>query len=381
MCEVLHNTTSSIPINVAIVDSLKLRIPKSECEIVDKNLISETSIYYHDTEELDCEVLPPAPYKIVIDGITFRIHIVQIPIYNEETHEREPTQFLEVVLTSKLLRERYFEGINKTNLRHFYDTFMSYNVFWCEYETFINSQVSDIDICINRYAESTQAFVDIIENLYFQSGTKQKYLRKIIESNTLGLVFNSRTAAKPSLPFIKVYHKELELHIKSADFYNNYLFPEYTEKIKGLTRVEATIRNALHKRRLYKHNVLPEFKTLNELVNIEEIELRKFVVFSITSYVKAITRKKAPNLSPTDHIIFELMQNCVLKGYDFETILSLRDNFKGTSDQVTANARSRMKTKLTEIFDLLIHKDFKIQAKEKHNNHVIEYLKFFGIKI
>ena len=298
----IHN--SLIPINQAFIDSLKLRIPYDSCEIIDQELISSTSIYYHDTGNLDCEILPPAPYKICIDGITFRIQITNIPIYNPDTQQRESTKFIEIVLTSKLLRERYFEGITKENLHHFYEIFMSYDVFHCEYEEFLNAQVSDIDIAINRYCQSTEAWIEIIRSIYNQTGTKQKYLRKIIESSNIGLQFNTRHSAKPSLPNLKLYHKELEMHSKSAEFYNTYLFPKFDGPLKGLTRIEATIKNALHKRRLYKYSILPEFKTLKELSEIEEVQLRKFVFFSVSAYVTKTLRKKAPNLSPTDHLLF-----------------------------------------------------------------------------
>ena len=73
------------------------------------------------------------------------------------------------------------------------------------------------------------------------------------------------------------------------------------------------------------------------------------------------------------------MQTCIYNGSDFEQIMNYVETFKGTSQKVTANARSRMRKKIKEIYDLLIHKDFKIQAKLNHNNHVLEYLRFFGI--
>lgn len=370
---------SLIPINAAIVDSLKLRIQLSECEIIAPELTSTTAVYYHDTNTIDDEILPPKPYTIYIDGVTFRFHITQIPIYDEKTEQRIPTKFIEIVLTSKLLRERYFEGITKNTLKHFYKEFMSYKIFKCEYETFINSQVSDIDICINRYVQDINIWQEIISEIYIQSGTKQRFARKIIDSTNCGLQYNNRNSAKPSLPFIKFYHKELELHSKSAEFFNTYLFPKFAKSIKGLVRVEATIKNSRHKQRLYKYNILPKFKTLIELINIGSNALKEFVCFSLLSYIEKQIRSKAPHLSPTDHLIFEFMQSLVLKGYSFKELLNHIQTFIGSSEQATANAKTRMKKRITELFDLLIHKDLKIQSQANHNAHVKLYLEFLGL--
>lgn len=371
----------SIPVNIPLIDSLKLRIPFNDCIIIDEKLTSLTSTIIEDTGEIVNEGSKPIECKFLIDGVTFRIQITQIPIYDEKTEERIPTKFLEIVLTSKLLKSNYFDCITNKNLKYFYNCFMSFKVFSCEYETFINSQVSDIDICINRYTNNLESFKDILNGLFVQSGTKQKHLRPINKDSNLGLMFKERKTAKPSLPYIKLYHKELELRSKSLDFYEKYLFPKYDYAIRNLTRIEATIRNSRHKSRLYKFGVLPEFKTLFELVNISKSDLLKFVKFSISSYITKSIRKKAPNLSPTDHIIFELIQNCVLSGYDFNTLLSVSNTFKGNSDQTTANGQSRIRKRVTTLYDLLIHKDLKLQSKANQNKHVISYLEYLGLKL
>src|SRR5690606_613329 len=112
--------------------------------------------------------------------------------------------------------------------------------------------------------------------------------------------------------FIKFYFKEYELLTKSAEFYNKFLFPEFGHAIKNLTRIECTIRNHAHKQRLIKNKVLPDYTSLRDFLEIPESNLKDFVIFSLKSYIVPRYRIKSPKLSPSDFIIFELIQNCLL---------------------------------------------------------------------
>lgn len=372
--------SKTIPINQALTDSLSLKIPLALCNVLDKRLTSLTAIYYETLDAVDCELLPPKPLVITQNGITCRFSLVEIPIWNNETQTKEQTKFINLTVSAKLLKERYFEGITKDNIAVLHQTFLNFEVFECDLSVFLGGVVSDIDICINRYCSSPKLFLDVCRSLWEQSGTKQKYLRLFPDANNMGLTFNSRVGARPSLPFIKAYHKELELLNKSADFFNAYLIP-YSYAITGLTRVEATIKNYAHKKRLEKYNILPKFRTLGEYLEIDLGKLYDFLTFSISAYIQTKARIKAPNLSPSEHIIFELIQNCVLKGYDFESLLAIADTFKGSTPASTPVARSRMRAKITEIFDLLYEKDLKIQSKAMYNNHVLDYLRYLKIAV
>lgn len=371
----------NIPTNVPLTDSLSLKLLFSDCQIIDERLTSNTAIYYESLDAVDCEIFPPKPITIVRSGITVRIGLAEIPIFDNVTKEKNQTKFINLTVSTKLLKQRYFEGINKNTVKLLYDEFISFKVFHCTFETFLNGYLSDVDICINRYADTPAIFEDALNLLYQQCGNKQKHLHLVSECQNLGMSFNKRAYAKPSIPFIKLYHKEFELMTKSVDFYNTYLFPQFGQQIKNLTRIEVTIKNYAHKERLKKFKILPQFKTLAEYLEFTEKDLYNVVVFSINSYIETVVRQKAPDLSPTDHLIYELIQNCVLKGYDHKTLLTIVDTFKGTTQESTAVAHSRMRKKITDLFDLLIHKDVKIQSKARYNAHVLEYLNFLNFKL
>lgn len=371
----------SIPTNTPLTDSFSLKVPFNYCEIIDERLTSQTCVYYESLDMIDCELNPPKPILIQNNGITIRIGLCEIPIFDNETKEKTQTKFINLTVSAKLLKNRYFEGINKNNIELLYKEFIAFNVFKCSYETFLSGYISDVDICLNRYTNSPQCFEDALDVLISQTGNKGKHLHKVSESMNIGLSFNKRDFAKPSIPFIKFYHKEFELLSKSADFYNFYLFPDYAHAIKNLTRCEVTIKNYDHKQRLKKFNICPQFKTLAEYLEISQKELFNVIVFSINSYIENKPRQKAPNLSPTDHLIYELIQNCIMSGYDHKTLLNIVLTFKGSSLETTQVAQSRMRKKITDLFDLLIHKDVKIQSQANHNKHVLEYLNFINLRL
>ncbi|WP_281638423.1 hypothetical protein [Flavobacterium marginilacus] len=371
----------TIPVNVPLTDSFSLKLLFADCEVIDQRLTSQTAIYYESLDAVDCELHPPKPLMIVQNGITVRIGLAEIPLFNHETKEQTKTKFISLTVSSKLLKSRYFEGINKSNIKLLYEEFLNFNVFKCSFEAFLDGYISDVDICVNRYADTPQIFSDALDALISQTGNKEKYTHKVSEAFNLGLAFNKRDYAKPSLPFIKLYHKEFELMSKSVEFYNTYLFPEYYHAIKNLTRIEVTIKNYDHKKRLQKYGICPQFKTLREYLDIPGPDLYNVVVFSINAYIENKVRQKAPQLSPTDHIIYELIQNCIQSGYDFKTLQAIALTFKGSSKEATEVAQSRMRKKIKDLFDLLIHKDLKIESQARHNAHVLEYLKFINFKL
>lgn len=380
-----HNKYS-IPVNIALTDSFSLKLPLLLCDVLDERLTSLTATYYESLDAVDCELSPPKPVIVVKNGITVRFSLVTIPIYDKDKDCKVQTQFINLTVSAKLLKDRYFEGITLNNISLLYQTFIDFKVFDCPYYVFMQGMITDIDICINRRCAKPSTFSDILDCLYLQTGTRNTYLKKFGEENNIGLNFNERAKAKPSIPYLKFYHKELELLSKSIDFYNEYLLPNNID-ISGLTRVEATIKNYDHKRRLDKFLVIPMFRTLEEYLEIPESKLFNFVCFSLNAYIVQQTRLKAPDLSPTEHIIYELLQNCILKGYDYKSLLCIVDSFKGssgenpTSQKVLEVSRSRMRKKITELYDLLLHgKDDSILKKENHNAEINDYLQLFNIK-
>lgn len=369
----------TIPINKPLIDSLTLRIELNKVNVIDPRLTSETQIYYTDLNEVSAEPLPPKPISYVVNGITFRFSLSNLPVWNKELSQHIQTTFIEVVLSTKLLRSNYFDGINKNNIKQVYEVFQDCNIFKCDFETFINGQVNDVDICKNYYVSKPTIFLELLNIIYNLSDNKKKHLHIIEKPTSIGLTCNKRPYATPSLPFVKYYFKEWELLNRSVEFYNIYIKDTYGSNINNLCRVECTIKNYKHKVRLQDKKVLPMFKTLKELLEIEEKPLNDFVKFSCNSYVYKFPKLKAPNLSPTEHLIFELLQLSIMKGCDFEQCLDLVNSFVGTSPDSTKVAKSRMRSTLKRLFKILESKSKVFRQKAYNNAEINKTLASWGV--
>jgi hypothetical protein len=373
--------TTQIPINIALIDSLSLKIPLLKCEIIDTRLTSKTATYYHDLKAYDDCENPPKPIVIEYNGITVRIHLIICQDWDKELAQYNTVEYICLTVSSKLLKHDYFKGITKKTVSQLYEEFLSYEIFYCDFETFINAKVSDVDICLNRYIDTPLLFSDMLDSLYHQCGYKKKHIYKVNQVENIGMAFNERRKAKPSLPFIKFYHKYFELQTKSAEFYNTYLHPHFYHAIVNLTRVEVTIRNYAHRQRLTKYGIIPDYSTLKELLDISHKDLFKVITFSLESYIEKKIRVKSPNLSPLEHIIFELMQNCYNTGYDLKSLLPIADLFKGNNNASTVVSRSRIRSKLKEMDDYLLksNPEHEFIKKVSKNSKINEYLAIFNL--
>jgi hypothetical protein len=366
-----------IPCNTPLIDSLSLKIPLEDVTIIDKRLTSSTHTYYADLEVIELDAKPPKPIKISFNGINLTIGIANQP-HTKTNGEQTTKPFVFLTLSSKLLKNRYFQGINNHNIESLYEHFIQFEIFFCTLEVFLNSQVNDIDVCLNRYVEDAY-FIKSLEKLQSQCGIKKDLSKIINEPLNKGISFKQRNTSTPGLPFIKIYHKELELLSKSLEFYEHYIKDSYSYQIINLSRVECTIRNYKHKRRLEKYNVLPMFRTLQELLDIPEANLYKFIVFSFNSYIEQIKPFNiTAQLSPNDFIIMSLMQKLILKGEDAKSLLHIADSYKTPNLKSKVVIQSKIRTKLKSTFDHLAFQK-SIVWQNTFNSHVTEYLKFLNL--
>lgn len=360
------------------IDSLSLRIELSQCEVIDQRLTSETAIYYESIQMLDAELSPPKPIVISKNGITTRIRISNIPIYNQKLKIKVDTKFITLTLSAKLLKFKYFEGITPENVNLLYTEFMEQNIFKCTFDTFLNSKVSDIDICEDRYFNNPSTFEQILKQLISQTGNKIKYTNLFNQESNLGLEFNNRYKATPSLPYLKFYFKYWELQTKSLEFNTHYLQEWNT---KNIGRVEATIKNYKHKKRLESKNILPKFETLKELLQIDSKKLHNFITYSLNAYITIQSRIKNHALTIKQNFIFQTLQIMLSNGYDYKSIENILLNYKTEQPiRTQETAKYRAKKELKYLFDLLIHKDIKINMVANQNAHVNNYLKYLKIQ-
>ena len=387
-----------IKVEIPFVDSFSLKIPIEKCKILDSRLTSSTCVYYTELDAVDDIEQPPKP--VIIEekgGVKVKLSLATIPIYDKELKEKIPTQYIVLTVSAKLLGKDYFDGITKDNLELLHKRFMDFKIFYVSFSNFQDGLISDIDVAVNRYVPDLEVYRKIIESFYLRSGIKKNYLHKIdrldkytmqvLDGNhadiqefkalNVGLAFNDRKSAVPSLPFCKLYHKEFELKSKSVQFFRTYL-SDYEQDIKNLVRLEVTVKNYAHKKRLKDKGIIETIPgTLLDWFELSEDEFLKIILYSFNSYAGKRIVQKTEGLKPMDFIIYELVALALESGRDYVDILSIVQRFEGANETSTSVQRSRIKRKLNHIIQLIEDGDVLLVELERMNTGVRDFMRIF----
>lgn len=363
--------------NHATIDSLSMSIPIEQVEIIDKNFTSKVITFYYDTEQFDDEIQNCKPLVFSFDGITIRFRIAE-----RLTSDKHSQRFIIITLSSKLLKSRYFEGITKNNIDTLYNEIMSFKVFKCPYDVFLDSHVSDVDLCTN-YKISQEAFINSNKKLVsFALLGKDRFFNLFLKKNkqglytNLGLDINTRQKAKPSHPYLKNYYKSIELTTKSLEFYNKFLKNAIIQKgqnIRNLARIEYTIKGYSHKERLYKKGLLKlNYKTLRDVLNLTVNEMKSIIYSGFKDYCQipdrnSTTKTDIKGLSPTDSLIVNYMQQLILKGSDKIDLFEIINDFSGTQ-------KTRLKSKIESLYNHLINDSLSFEKLTKENEELNNFL-------
>lgn len=355
-----------IPTNTGLIDSLTIYLPIKDIEVINKKLVSDFVPYYPDldkdnTDLHECysdEIYPPKPIPIQLNGINFRFNRVVFPPNKEN---KEGLELIRLTLTTKMLRERYFQGINHDNLQIIIDYVNSFNIIKFDIKTALNSQCNDIDICINYRLQ----FNSYQESMYFlrkkvipsKSHKVSIYPRKKTydKDENFGLMFGDRDSGTVSTPFVKFYNKTNELLTNSTDFYNTYLFPQakYGIDFNNIIRKEITIKNSAFKRSLHKKKLLPfgnTLKTLKDVLDLTTHELTKICNVQLKYYFSKREIHISDDLSPIEKALSYYQARLIELGEDKVSLLAPLTLFdtKNKSEKV---AKTRLKTKLEHVMN------------------------------
>ena len=196
----------------------------------------------------------------------------------------------------------------------------------------------------------------------------------------LGLEINSRAKATPSKPYIKNYFKEIELQTKSLQFYDLFLkehLKNNNDTIKDLARIEYTIKGYSHKKRLIDKAILKNnYKTLNELVHIDENSFLNIIKIGFSDYIfnpfKEFSKSKVLGITPTDQLICNLMQQIVLNGGTHSDLFDVLKEFHNIDD---ATKKTRLKTKINKLINHIKTNSLDFDVKLKENKEVKTFLR------
>lgn len=380
-----------IPIDTPAIDSFSLTIPKDKIKIIDERFCSRIVVYYCDADDYetdeDNKIIehPPKPFVYTYNGITLRLTWV-----NRMDAKREQSEFLQITLSAKLLRERYFQGIQLYNIDYILHEINSLNVIKIAREDFMQGLVSDVDFCLN-YRISQDSFIRTNEKIislaragfskFFNFFKKTKTVRNVNKTfdenyqtklyTNLGLDINSRSNARPSTPYLKNYFKQIELTTKSRDFYLEFLVPELEKRndtIKNLARIEYTIKGSKHKQRLLKKGLLiNNYKTLHDLLCVSNAEMKKIIYSGFHDYIntpKTIARQTdTKGISPTDYLIVNMIKMLIEAGKDTSQILSCVEGLE-------RKQKSRTKSKVEKLINHALKDNLSLKSQDTANKEV-----------
>lgn len=328
------------------IDSFKLRIPRRNIEFVDHKFLQKYHKIYPETGEIDQHINLDKHKVEVKNGITSRVGLV---------HSMDADgggEYLVLQVNAKQLKKKYFQGINRQNIKLIYQHFMDLNIIKIKYSTFLDGLISDIDLCFD-FEISRKSMVETNQKIYENLLPHcYKYVSKPFRrNNNTGMQFNERAKATPSKPNLKIYHKTTELETKSKEFADAYL---QDVDFQNMGRFEYTIKNSEHKKYLKLG-----YQSLDDFLRIQNKRLESFFFEGIKKYTTHTEiMRDYKELSPTDRLLLEFINRLIQKGSDKQNIYTALNMFEIPQE------KSRMKKKLTNLLEKVDDKHRLLANKE-----------------
>ena len=220
---------------VGKIDSLRIEIPISEVEIIDKTLIEKLYLINRDAQVI--KEKNGEAWEKEIDGIKYKFSTKWFFNANTKVHDN----YLVMLANAKMLHERYFEGLNQNNIDFLLENLNKHNVVNITKESLLKASVSDVDFCFDFFAtpDELKKVVEIYQRTAIV-GRKDIVNGKKDSNKHVALYLNSRNNQYPAKPYLKFYHKSLELKSKSEEFASRFLD---SVDFENVARCEVNMKN------------------------------------------------------------------------------------------------------------------------------------------
>lgn len=331
----MQNIITSPPPSDFEIDSFRLKIPFEKCKILSPDL----NQLYHTVNTLTSEIIDSKINNKINVGTDYMKLWIQIKSINDrletiEYHENNflldkekakpivvaPTQFVIVTIHSKLLKSDYLDRITWNNIESVYNMLMSYKVFYCDYHTFLHSDILDIDFCRNvQIPNWSECKTYIVEHLK-PSTELGRGINEFNQKDNVGLQFGTRENSSYTKPYIKIYHKYIELTTKSKLFTERYLNGAI-DIPTDLFRVEYTLKDKKH---YQKYNLYKQVKgkkvvanSLSDMLSLSN-EKKEYIASHMFSYqfVEGIYKMPSP---PKKKFTYSQGRNAMYQQYEITT--------------------------------------------------------------
>lgn len=331
-----HNTKKKMIKGKPKVDSCRLSIPLIDCQIIDTNLIDQIETQTINTETgevIKSKISNGTPTVIENEDGTY-LKFWKENQFFYENGIRIPTIYITFLVNSKHLGKDYFKGITQETLPKIHRYIESFNIVSFPYETLLKARYNDTDICIDF--NSTKSEFEALKSNVKSLSIKPDLWYTANQKNNSGIWTPTkdkpRDNAKPTTPFIKFYSKEEDFKFQSITFANAYL---QEQAYKNVYRLEATIKNSEHKKRLgiNKQNEFGQFLKLDLQLLLQQI---------VKEYFENTTKLilKNNDLTPVDKVMIDLINKLILSGATNKELYSVF-NRKDVSRQAKNNLIGR----------------------------------------
>ena len=284
---------------------------------------------------------------------------------------------LEMIINSKMLKGKYSEGITKKNIKRIYKYIISLGLFTLSFEDFLkHSRCTDIDIKTDLKNYDTDKVSDFFTGLNIIAPSQAM---SINPNKEMVLQYGFRRNEKRIInnPFIKMYHKLVELKNNSNEFYREHLKRKYgfidsfDNYFKDVLRVEGTIKNKEHFKSLLK-SIDVEYKgnSLDNLLSLTESNLNSIISSLLKKHIKA-----SEKVLGVEKLNQSNSQKQELKLADKNTILAIKCTILegGTLDQyiyhnsihLGKTARYNFKKKANDLYTKFLINDSEITQKNE----------------
>jgi len=276
-----------IPLNKPKIDSLRIRVPLSKVTvgIEHPEFLRKLITINSDSEIIEEHVKTTYfnPNEIISCSYAVKTYFGGEPL-------------LHIGFSSKLLKEQYFNGINKYNIGRCFDFINSEGLISMSKEVFLEAEFVDVDFCIDYYLDTDEGTVTQVVSVCNELTKPNKQINVIPfkrKENT-GIQWGHRDKVGRSYikkQFLKYYAKAVELTFNSTKFYDKYLYKPLNQTLidaegnvlsngnkyfdlEKLIRIETTLKNTEHfKTYGYK------LKNLKDLLNLE-LDLNFLQIFT-----------------------------------------------------------------------------------------------------
>jgi hypothetical protein len=339
-------------------DSFKLRFPISDIEILDNQLLSKRVkvIYDKETGEIiEEEEIQSKSLKVQYDS--YQIHFAISDTFNR----REVI----VLVNSKLLEGKYLEGISRENISIVYDRLMKSKIVYMNFNCFMRGMVSDVDIKkdieILSHAKFDSYTLDMERNSIAKKA-RDFGVNRLSKATNKGIEWNKRERATPKHPFLKVYHKGIEIENgKNNTFFARYIASKNTS---NLARIETTVKNKKH---WMSYGL--DCGTLNDILSLNQSTLNEIMKESISRNLNPriiITTKSNSHqkMTTSETKVFAFLSYITQKeNIDRDEVISIYLSYFSDKQR-----RYRTKKECESVFDRFIQgKDYQKQANEGAN--------------